>query len=136
MRHSTFNPRTAREMLGALTYHRFRIIMPVLLVATLVLAACGQGASSPAELSGQTALPEKEPTEESRVVWDQLLSRDAIQPIYEPEFVSAGEAGYADGELVIGVAIEGRAKAYPIGLLNSREMVNDELAGTPILVTW
>lgn len=34
------------------------------------------------------------------------------------------------------VAIGAEAKAYPVGLLNSREMVTDELGGTPILVTW
>ena len=32
----------------------------------------------------------------------------------------------------MGVAIAGEAKAYPVGLLNYREMVNDELAGIPI----
>jgi hypothetical protein len=36
----------------------------------------------------------------------------------------------------MGVAIRGEAKAYPVGLLNSREMVNDKLGRTPILVTW
>jgi hypothetical protein len=65
-----------------------------------------------------------------------FLGRDDIYPIYEPEFVPAGQAGYADEELVMGVAINSKAKAYPVGLLNSREMVNDELGGTPILVTW
>jgi hypothetical protein len=68
--------------------------------------------------------------------WSQLLGRDDITPIYNPEFVSADDAGYADGELVMGVEIDGQAKAYPVGLLNEREMVNDELAGIPILVTW
>jgi hypothetical protein len=68
--------------------------------------------------------------------WSQLLRRDAIRPIYDPEFVPAGQAGYADDDLVMGVAIDGQAKAYPVALLNSREMVNDELGGTPILVTW
>jgi hypothetical protein len=68
--------------------------------------------------------------------WNQLLSRDGIAPIYEPEFVPASESGYKDDELVLGVAINGEARAYPVGVLNGREMVNDELAGTPILVTW
>jgi hypothetical protein len=68
--------------------------------------------------------------------WSQLLSRDSIRPIYEPEFVPADEADYADDELVMGVATDGQTKAYPVGLLNHREMVNDELAGIPILVTW
>jgi hypothetical protein len=36
----------------------------------------------------------------------------------------------------MGVAIEGEAKAYPISVLRFREMVNDDLAGMHILVTW
>ena len=39
-------------------------------------------------------------------------------------------------DLVIGVSIGGQVRAYPIGPLRFREMVNDELGGTPILVTW
>ena len=68
--------------------------------------------------------------------WSQLLGRDAILPVYDPEFVTANDAPYDDDELVIGVARDGEAKAYAIGPLNRREMVNDELAGIPILVTW
>ena len=81
-------------------------------------------------------MPPPTATQSPEYRWDQLLGRDDIKPIYEPEFVSAAEAAYADGELVMGVAIDSRAKAYPVGLLNEREMVNDELAGIPILVTW
>ncbi len=68
--------------------------------------------------------------------WDQLLARDAILPIYEPEFVSAQAAPYADDELVIGVELNSEARAYAIGPLNSREMVNDTVGDIPILVTW
>ncbi len=68
--------------------------------------------------------------------WSQLLPRDAIYPVYEPQFAPAEDAPYADDELVIGVEINGEAKAYAIGPLNSREMVNDTLGGVPILVTW
>jgi hypothetical protein len=34
------------------------------------------------------------------------------------------------------VAFDGAAKAYPVSVLEYREMVNDELKGIPILVTW
>ena len=37
---------------------------------------------------------------------------------------------------VIGISLDGEAKAYPISVLRFREMVNDELAGIPTLVTW
>lgn len=69
-------------------------------------------------------------------VFAQLLPFDGILPIYEPEFASASDAPLLDEELVMGLALGGEAKAYPISVLRSREMVNDELAGIPILVTW
>jgi hypothetical protein len=68
--------------------------------------------------------------------WSQLLARDAIAPIYDPQFAPADQAPYDDSELVIGVEINGEAKAYAIGPLNSREMVNDTVGGVPVLVTW
>jgi hypothetical protein len=61
---------------------------------------------------------------------------DAIPPLYDPEFATADEAPLDDDELVMGVEVEGEAKAYPITVLRSREMVNDELGGIPILATW
>lgn len=66
----------------------------------------------------------------------RLLGIDAIAPVYDPVFATADEAQVADEELVIGIELEGEAKAYPITVLRFREMVNDELAGWPILVTW
>jgi hypothetical protein len=65
-----------------------------------------------------------------------MLPFDAIQPIYEPRFVTAAEAPLADDELIMGVSWGGEAKAYPVSVLRFREMVIDELAGIPILVSW
>ena len=61
---------------------------------------------------------------------------DAIPPVYDPVFAGVDEAPLDDDELVIGVEVDGQAKAYPITVMRSREMVNDELGGIPILVTW
>ena len=66
----------------------------------------------------------------------QLLFQDAIPPIYHPEFISAKDAGLDPEELLIGVEIDGDVRAYPIGPLVRREMVNDVVGGVPILVTW
>lgn len=66
----------------------------------------------------------------------QVLGRDAIAPIYEPSFVPAAATPWDDDTLVVGVAIDGEAKAYPVSLLNRREMVIDSIAGIPVLVTW
>ena len=66
----------------------------------------------------------------------QLLERDAIPPIYDPVFVSAEATTWTDDVLVVGVVINGDARAYPVGYLNRREMVIDTVGDVPVLVTW
>ncbi len=66
----------------------------------------------------------------------QLLPRDAIRPVYDPTFVTAAGVDWPDSTDVIGVEINGEAKAYPVDHLNGRELVVDELGGEPILVSW
>ena len=66
----------------------------------------------------------------------QLLNRDSIRPIYQPQFVPSDAAYLEPDALVIGVEINGDVKAYPVGPLVRREMVNDVVGGVPILVTW
>ncbi len=66
----------------------------------------------------------------------ERLPRDAIEPIYTPKFVSPSESTLRMDEMVMGLVINGDARAYPIGLLRVREMVNDEVGGTPVLVSW
>jgi hypothetical protein len=66
----------------------------------------------------------------------QLLGRDQILPVYDPEFTMPGKVDWPSDSLVIGVAGSETAKAYPVTHLNSREMVIDSLDGIPILVTW
>jgi hypothetical protein len=74
--------------------------------------------------------------EPTPVGYRQLLRRDAILPIYNPTFRTAPSTPWDDGLLVIGVELDGEAKAYPVSFLNRREMVMDWIAGTPILVSW
>ena len=63
---------------------------------------------------------------------------DGILPIYNPQFGTVNEVATLmfDDELVMGVAWGGEAKAYPVTVLRFREIVNDELAGIPTLVSW
>ena len=68
--------------------------------------------------------------------FDQLLGRDRIRPVYGPLVVTPEMAALDSDDLVIGVSIAGESRAYPIRPLRFREMVNDELGGRPILVTW
>jgi hypothetical protein len=65
-----------------------------------------------------------------------LLPFDSIAPVYDPRFVAATDSPLWDDELVLAITVGGEAKAYPITVLRFREMVNDQLGGIPILVTW
>lgn len=66
-----------------------------------------------------------------------ILPKDAIQAILDPSFERADEATWlADSDSVVGVSINGDARAYPIPILSSREIVNDTVGGVPIAVTW
>ena len=65
----------------------------------------------------------------------KLLDKDDIKPIYDPGFVSADKARLLDDDHVMGIAVNGEARSYPIGLLRFRGMVNDVVGGVPLLVT-
>lgn len=72
---------------------------------------------------------------------DQILSggppKDGIPAIIKPDFVPAPEAVFLDEQdRVLGLVDDGEAKAYPIKILNWHEIVNDTLAGKPVVVTY
>jgi hypothetical protein len=92
--------------------------------------------STPAEESTVSPRLNNRIDDPNEYVFSQLLPWDGIRPVYNPQFATADEVNLTDDELIIGISIDNEAKAYPISVLRFREMVNDELAGIPILVTW
>jgi len=63
--------------------------------------------------------------------------KDGIPSIDDPAFVPAEDVEFLDpGDPVFGVARDGVAKAYPQMILAQHEIVNDELAGTNVAVTY
>ena len=63
--------------------------------------------------------------------------KDGIPALTHPEFVSADKASYLKAQdRVIGIELKGQSKAYPIKILNWHEIVNDELAGKNMVVTY
>ncbi len=72
---------------------------------------------------------------------DEILSggpaKDGIPAIDNPKFVKAKQAKFIkDDDRVIGLAMNGMAKAYPIKILNWHEIVNDKIGGSPVVVTF
>ncbi len=66
----------------------------------------------------------------------QLLPRGQIAAISQPEFVSVDSADIADDSWVLGVVIDGQARAYSLNLLNSHEVVNDRIGSTAFAAVW
>ncbi len=64
--------------------------------------------------------------------------KDGIPSINAPKFVTIDEAsGWLDGkEPVVSLDMQGTAKAYPLQILTWHEIVNDEVAGVPVAVTF
>ena len=66
------------------------------------------------------------------------VPRDGIPPIDDPltSQIADIEEFMTDSEPVISVQVNGKARAYPLGVLTRHEIVNDELGGVPIAVTY
>ena len=67
---------------------------------------------------------------------EQILERGKIAAIFNPEFVSAGEAAIADDAWMLGVEIDGQARAYSLNLLNRHEVVNDRIGENSFAAVW
>ncbi len=67
-----------------------------------------------------------------------ILGKDGIPAILDPQFLSGAEAAeqMLDSERVLGVSINGDHRAYPLNQLSRHEIVNDEVGGVPVAVTW
>ena len=68
--------------------------------------------------------------------FQQLIPRGRIASIDTPEFVKAAQAEIPDDAWVLGVAIDGVAKAYSLNLLNRHEVVNDSSGETAFAAVW
>jgi hypothetical protein len=68
----------------------------------------------------------------------QVVSPGAIPAITEPTYVSGEDADgqMSDNEPVLGVVIDGKARAYSLWHLDAHEIVNDQLAGVALAATW
>ncbi|NJN83857.1 MAG: DUF3179 domain-containing protein [Caldilineaceae bacterium] len=76
------------------------------------------------------------------VAWDEILSggppKDGIPAVDNPIFEEIESAGtwLTERDPVIFFEQNGEAKAYPLAILIWHEIVNDEVGGTPIAVTF
>ena len=63
--------------------------------------------------------------------------KDGIPSIDRPKFIAAKDDKVLSAqEPVIGLTLNGEAKAYPLRILMWHEIVNDSIGGTPVAVTY
>lgn len=70
-------------------------------------------------------------------VFDAGVGKDGIPSVDSPEFSTTAEINSAfDDNLVLGILHEGELRAYPIPILNWHEIVNDDVNGLEVAITY
>jgi len=90
------------------------------------------------EIYFDTFQPENRAVPLSQADPEQIESlRDAIPPIHNPKYETAEQAAWLDpDDTILGYTAGNQAWAYPTRILNFHEIVNDNLEGEPVLVSY
>jgi hypothetical protein len=126
-----------------------RSLVPIAIgvVAFLAVAAGGyllvnRTSSTPERATTRDSSNEAAPRAIGAVTLDpddivDVIPQDGIPAIDEPRFESVAEVNWlADQEPVIALEFNGDARAYPLQIMTWHEIVNDEVGGTPVAVTF
>lgn len=63
--------------------------------------------------------------------------KDAIPALTNPRLSAADTASYlSEGDRVIGIVAGGEARAYPLKIIEQHEIINDDVNGVPLVVTY
>lgn len=96
--------------------------------ATLALAALLAATPRSAAPTGDDDAP---PTG-----FHRYLPRGRIPSLDEPQFVPAKDARLPPDAWVLGVVLDGQARAYDLNLLTRHEVVNDRFGEEPVAAVW
>ncbi len=124
-----------------------RVRGPILVVLLgMTAAACAAERSEGLEAPrtpevGNRDSPDESDDPEPLVDPEDIISGgpppDGIPPIDDPTFLAPDAASFlADREPVLAVEIGNDAKAYPLQIMTWHEIVNDEIGGIPVSVTY
>lgn len=98
----------------------------LLLCAFLMIASCSREQVP----DGDWSIPQDE-------IRDGGPGKDGIPSVDSPQFSEASAASYLlDEDLVVGYAVGDDVRAYPHPILDWHEIVNDEVGGEPIAITY
>lgn len=112
-------------------------VFPIGLAVILTGCAADSADRSPDSAKGHAAHQARTPTGgEPFHGLIQYRAQDAKEAIIDPVMLDSSEAIVAAGTKVIGVYVNGEARAYPLFILNNHQVVNDEVGGTPLSASW
>lgn len=101
----------------------------LILISSLLLSCSGQSGGGLIDNS-DWLIPREE-------VFDGGPGKDGIPSIDNPKFTSASDVNFLQpDDLVIGVKVGEEIRAYPHPILDWHEIVNDDIAGLPLAVTY
>jgi hypothetical protein len=112
------------------------------IISTLLLAYSSTNNPLSTSISRSTAALSAQEGEKNIVPLDQIVSGgpppDGIPSIDKPKFTSVQEASkiLEDSELLVGLNINGDIRAYPLQILVWHEIVNDNVGGVPVAITY
>ena len=129
------------------------VVLLTLSLLVVALIGCTQTTPAPqpvtpAETPAPTPLPEgyvikTDPSGKKYIVDPGKIvgggpPKDGIPSIDNPKFVPLDEADewIVDNELVLGLIYKGEKRVYPLQIMVWHEIVNENIAGDPLLVTY
>ena len=99
----------------------------LLIVSLLCVFSCKKNDDSS---GGDWAIP-------SDQVFDGGPGKDGIPSVDNPIFIDAGLVDFLDpDDLIIAVEVDGEVRGYPHRILDWHEIVNDEIKGLPLAITY
>jgi Protein of unknown function (DUF3179) len=103
-------------------------VVAILPVAFLLLLESWRPAPPREEKAPSVEAPKKS------AVWRDILS----SPVVRPRAIAASDAGLRPDEPVLGVVVDGRARAYRLGAMESRSghLINDVVGDVPVSVAY
>ncbi len=116
-----------------------RVLVATLAACAVMLVSIQAAQANPDRWRGQGW--SKTDFDKKSIDYSEILSggppKDGIPSIDKPQFAPISETkDLASSEPVIGIDINGDARAYPLRILIWHEIVNDTVGGTPVSVTY
>lgn len=91
--------------------------------------------------AGKLQIPPPAKARSATPKFEPVRQIDPLDPVENPPLRAASGSGSElpePEELVLGLAIENEARAYPLNMISApaREVLNETLAGKPVVITW